>query len=98
MPNSTIAIGGGDAVGSEPSHTPPQPEQRRESRKAKAAEPKPDHGQRLMIQQDAQTGAWVYEVSDRDTGQVIARVPRDAVAGMGDKASYAAGALIKAKA
>ncbi len=51
-----------------------------------------------MIQQDAQTGAWVYEVSDRDTGQVIARVPRDAVAGMGDKASYAAGALIKAKA
>jgi hypothetical protein len=98
MPNSTIAIGGGDAVGSESSHTPPQPEERRERRKALLPEPKPDHGQRLEILQDPRTGAWVYVVTDRDTGKIIARLPRDAVADMGDKQSYAAGALIKAKA
>lgn len=37
-------------------------------------------------------------MTDRDTGEIIARISRDEVAKLGLKADYAAGALVKAKA
>ena len=55
-------------------------------------------GQRLVIQQDPETGECVYTVTDRDTGEVIAQLSREDVARMGGRAGYAAGALVKAKA
>lgn len=58
--------------------------------------PTPDAGQRLMIR--AVGDSYVYTVVDRGSGQVVTQVSRDEVAHMGEKADYAAGALIKAKA
>ena len=46
-----------------------------------------------MIQQDRETGAWIYIVTDRDTGAIIARCSREEVAQLGLKADYAAGAF-----
>jgi uncharacterized FlaG/YvyC family protein len=51
-----------------------------------------------VIQQDPATGKWIYTVTDRDTGEIIARISREDVAKLGLKADYAAGALVKAKA
>ena len=51
-----------------------------------------------MIQQDPSTGEWIYTVTDRDSGAVIARLSRADVARLGLKTDYAAGSLIQAKA
>lgn len=99
MPSTgTLSIGSGDAVGSDSTHTGPSLESKRPRRADPALAPKPNSGHRLVIQQDRETGEWVYTVTDRDTGEVIARIAREDVAQLGLKADYAAGALIKAKA
>jgi hypothetical protein len=100
MPNSgSLSIGGSDQVGSDQSHAraPPAP---KPPKRAAPATPvvQADSGQCLAIEQDPETGGCLYTVTDRDSGEVLARWPRDQVAKMGDEAGYAAGALIKAKA
>jgi hypothetical protein len=58
--------------------------------------PPADPGQRLVIEET--DAGLVYTVIDRATGAVVARTARAEVAQMGQKADYAAGALIRAKA
>jgi hypothetical protein len=67
---------------------------------APAREPAPtlDPGQRLVIQEVGGTGNYVYTVIDRASGKVVAQTPREEVARMSQKADYAAGSLIKARA
>ena len=96
--HSPLSVGGGEAIGHDSSHGGPGYEQRRHERAAASPEAAVGSGQRLLIQEDPKTGDCVYTVTDRDSGQVIARVTREEVAHMGDKAGYTAGALIKAKA
>ena len=96
--NGPLSIGGGDAVSADSSHSGPGGDGHRPRREPAAEPPPVDHGQRLVIQQDPRTGEWLYTVIDRDSGQVVSRVTRESVARMGAQASYAAGALIKAKA
>ena len=97
--NGFLTIGTSEAIGSESSHTQTALDPKRPKRGAQSAPaPRLDSGQRLVIQQDEETGACVYTVTDRDTGEVIARLSREDVAEMGGRAGYAAGALIKAKA
>ena len=54
--------------------------------------------QRLVIQEDEDTGSFVYTVIDRITGQVVLQSSREEVALMSQRSDYAAGSLIKAKA
>ncbi len=96
--SASLSIGGGDAIGSESSHSAPTLESKRGKRTAADPAPKPNSGHRLVIQQDPATGKWIYTVTDRDTGEIIARISREDVAKLGLKADYAAGALVKAKA
>jgi hypothetical protein len=95
---TTLSVGGGEAIGHDAPHGGPGYEQHRQRRPAPEPEADAGSGQRLVIQQDARTGAYVYTVTDRDSGQVVAQVAREDVAKMADKAGYAAGSLIKAKA
>lgn len=96
--SGSLSIGGGDAIGSESSHTAPALDPKRAKRAGADPAPKPNSGHRLVIQQDPITGKWIYTVTDRDTGEIIARISREDVAKLGLKADYAAGALVKAKA
>jgi hypothetical protein len=96
--NPSLSIGGGDAIGQDPPHNQQVPDRNTPRRESPAPEVKPSRGHRLVIQQDPLTGAWIYTVTDRDTGAVIARLTREDVARLGLKADYAAGALVKAKA
>lgn len=64
---------------------------------AEAPAPAADPGQRLIIEETAD-GGLVYIVIDRASGAVLARTSRDDVAQMSQKADYAAGTLIRAKA
>jgi hypothetical protein len=99
MPSNTgLSIGGGDAIGQDPPHNGQAQDRKAARRESPAPEAKPSRGHRLVIQQDPVTGAWIYTVTDRDTGEVIARLSREDVARLGLKSDYAAGALVKAKA
>ena len=73
---------------------------RRQQRSAPESAPQgaPHSSQRLVIQEDGETGELTYTVIDRTTGEVVAKASRDEVSHMGQKADYAAGALIRAEA
>ena len=96
--NASLSIGGGDEIGAELPHNQSSADERRQRRQAAEAEVKATHGHRLVIQQDPSTGAWIYTVTDRDSGTVIASLSREDVARLGLKPDYAAGALVQAKA
>ena len=98
--NAGLSIGGGDAISQDLPHNGQGHAQDRKAarRESPAPEVKPSRGHRLVIQQDPVTGEWIYTVTDRDTGEVIARLSREDVARLGLKSDYAAGALVKAKA
>ncbi|MFN3814875.1 flagellar protein FlaG [Brevundimonas sp.] len=49
---------------------------------------------RLVIEQGAAKGAFIYKILDRETGEVVRQLPREEVAKIGARASYAAGAVI----
>ncbi len=94
---------GPESLGSDgQSSSSPSPNPRR--RPAPAAEPEPapqaapDPGQRLVIQEDGDTGDLIYTVIDRASGQVVAKTSREDLARMSQRADYAAGSFIKAKA
>jgi hypothetical protein len=99
MSNISLVPPGPDAPGSDGNPTPNRYPGRRP-----AAAQKPDAAQfydpeqRLVIQEDGDTGALVYTVIDRASGQVVAKTSREEVARMSERADYSAGSLIKAKA
>ena len=53
---------------------------------------------RLVIEQDAETGAYVYKSLDRVTGEVLRQLPREDVVKMLSQAKYTAGDVIKTRA
>ena len=53
---------------------------------------------RLIIEDDAGTGGFVYTTVDHRTGAVLRQLPRDGLLKLADAADYAAGALIKTRA
>jgi hypothetical protein len=99
MSNTALSVGGGgDPLGSESPRASKTSDAKKTRRAAPEPAPKPNSGHRLVIQQDSETGEWIYTVTDRDSGEIVARISREEVAGLGLKPDYAAGALIKAKA
>lgn len=53
---------------------------------------------RLIIEEDEQTGAFVYKTMDRRTGQVIQQFPREEILRLQQDQEYVAGAVIDARA
>jgi hypothetical protein len=100
MSNVSLVPPGPEAPGSDGNPTP----NRRYPGRRPAPTPEPDAAplydpeQRLVIQEDGDTGALIYTVIDRASGQVVAQASREEVARMSERADYSAGSLIKAKA
>ena len=63
---------------------------------APAVQDQPDV--RLIIEEDVQTGAFVYKTMDRRTGQVIQQFPREEILRLKQDEEYAAGAVVDARA
>ena len=53
---------------------------------------------RLIIEEDAQTGAFVYKTMDRRTGQVIQQFPREEILRLKQEEEYVAGTVVDARA
>ena len=53
---------------------------------------------RLVIEQGGAKGVFIYKILDRETGEVVRQLPREEVARIGDRSSYAAGAVIDTRA
>lgn len=49
---------------------------------------------RLIIEQGARKGVFIYKVLDRETGEVVRQLPREEVVRLRDQKGYAAGAVI----
>ena len=57
-----------------------------------------DFEQRLVIEEDPQSGAFVYKTVDRITGEVISQLPREDVLRLKDDPAYRAGSVVAARA
>jgi hypothetical protein len=53
---------------------------------------------RLIIEESAEEGGFVYTIVDRRTGKVVSRLSRDEVLRLREKSNYAAGAVFDGKA
>ncbi len=53
---------------------------------------------RLVIEEDAASGSYIYKTVNRLTGEVVMQFPRDDILKMRDQADYEAGAVIRAEA
>ena len=53
---------------------------------------------RLIIERDEKTGGYIYTTIDRRTGEVVQRLPREAVLRMGEDENYSQGQLISSVA
>ena len=53
---------------------------------------------RLIIEEDAAVGAYVYKTIDRHTGEVVSQIPREEVLKMRDRPDYEVGDVVSAKA
>ncbi len=63
------------------------------------APPAPDQADvRLIIEEDARTGAFVYKTMDRRTGQVIQQFPREEILRLRQEEEYVAGTVVNARA
>ena len=49
---------------------------------------------KLVIEQGAHKGVFIYKVLDRETGEVVRQLPREEVMRLKDQNGYAAGAVI----
>lgn len=49
---------------------------------------------KLVIEQGARKGVFIYKVLDRETGEVVRQLPREEVARLGNQNGYAAGTVI----
>lgn len=87
-----LAIALTSTQGVAPSPAPPSPT----SNSAVIQNDAPDL--RLVIEEDAASGLFVYKTVDRRTGDVVQQFPREEVIRMHAAADYEAGAIIKARA
>jgi flagellar protein FlaG len=53
---------------------------------------------RLVIEQDAHTGGYIYKTLDRTTGEVVAQFPREEVLKLREDPAYVVGGVIVTKA
>ncbi|MCG9916261.1 MAG: flagellar protein FlaG [Phenylobacterium sp.] len=53
---------------------------------------------RLIIEEDAAVGAYVYKTVDRHTGEVVSQIPREEVLKMRDRTEYEVGDVVKTQA
>ena len=53
---------------------------------------------RLIIEDSAEEGGFVYTIVDRRTGKVVSRLSREEVLRLREKSTYAAGAVFNGKA
>ena len=53
---------------------------------------------RLVIEEDRNSGSFIYKTLDRVTGEVLAQYPREELLRMQDRSNYAAGDVIKTRA
>ena len=61
-----------------------------------APEPRQDMADlRLVIEENANTGTFVYKTIDRRTGEVVSQIPREDMLKLREDAGYEAGAVIK---
>ena len=56
------------------------------------------HAVRLVIEEDARSGSFVYKTLDRVTGEVLAQYPREELLRMLSRDDYVAGDVIKTRA
>ena len=64
-----------------------------------APEPRQDMADlRLVIEENANTGTFVYKTIDRRTGEVVLQLPREEVLRMRETQAYEAGAVITTQA
>lgn len=52
---------------------------------------------RLVIEEDPETGTYVYKTIDRRSGEVIQQLPRNEVLRLREEAGYVAGMVIRTK-
>jgi flagellar protein FlaG len=53
---------------------------------------------RLVIEEDGQSGSFIYKTLDRITGEVLSQYPREEVLKMLSRRDYSAGDVIKTRA
>jgi len=53
---------------------------------------------RLVIEEDQESGSFIYKTIDRRTGEVVLQLPRTEVLRMREDRSYSAGSVIRASA
>ena len=78
-----------------PGASQPAPAPRAESSRPKAPE---IQAVRLVIEEDAASGSFVYKTLDQVTGEVLAQYPREELLRMLSREDYAAGDVIKTRA
>lgn len=79
------------ALAAEPS---PQPGADREANAKAAADAEHQSRYRLVIEQGAQAGSFVYKTLDRETGEVVQQLPSEDVLRMRQRDDYGVGAVI----
>ena len=65
---------------------------------AVAAEPASHADVRLIIEEAAEPGRYIYTIIDRRSGRIISQLPRDEVLKLREQSDYAAGSLFKGEA
>lgn len=92
---AAIAATPDPGLGPNPNRTPPTEPALPDFRKAEIPQDQLD--QRLVIERDNGSGAYIYKTIDRMTGQVISQVPREEVLKMREDVGYAAGDVIRTR-
>jgi hypothetical protein len=77
---------------------PPSPPKRPTRSEAAAAAPAAEQDIRLTIEPAADGGGFVYRITDRVSGIVIAELPREAVQAAGESEDYSTGDIVKTRA
>jgi len=82
----------GPATKAPPKKPPASP-----SSASSSSETSGDAAQRLVIKEGAQAGVFVYNILDRETGQVLLQIPREDVADIAARPDYSAGQVLDTK-
>lgn len=91
MENNLAPIGPTQAAGLAPASAPPAP-----ASHGALQNEGPDL--RLVIEEDRDSGLFIYKTIDRRTGDVVLQLPREEVVRMHEAGNYQAGRLIKTEA
>ena len=83
------------------SSLPPSVTQPSQGPAAEPAAPAPNlaaNDYRLVIEQDKDTGSYVYKTLDRTTGEVVRQLPREEMLRLKESPAYVAGQVIQTEA